>query len=149
MAGPVDWDAIASKFASKKALLTSQRRKAVEVILSLEGHHSADDIVDILKKKSISVSRATIYRLLAVLSEMNLLEAHDFDLNKKLYERKIGRFHHDHLCCIGCRTIIEFSNDVIEHEQNKILEKYGYTEIYHSHKIFGLCPRCKEKKDFI
>lgn len=149
MSKSIDWDAIIARFADKKALLTSQRKKAVEVILSLEGHHSADDIVDILKKRSISVSRATIYRLLAILSDMNLLEGHDFDLNKKLYERKIGRFHHDHLYCIGCRSIIEFSNPVIEREQDKILKKYGYMEIYHSHKIFGLCSGCRKKKNFI
>ncbi|MBI4244889.1 MAG: transcriptional repressor [Planctomycetes bacterium] len=141
-----EWDIIVSKFNEKGSMLTKQRRTAIDEILSLDGHHSADEIVDVLKKKKIQMSRATVYRLLSILAEVNLLEAHDFDMNKKLYERKVGKFHHDHLYCIGCRTIIEFSSESIEREQDKILKKFGFIEIYHSHKIFGLCPDCKKKK---
>jgi Fur family ferric uptake transcriptional regulator len=143
-----EWTLIDAKFAEKGALLTRQRRNAIAEILSLDGHHSAEEIVDMLKKKKIQMSRATVYRLLSILSEIKLLEAHDFDTNKKLYEKKVGRFHHDHIYCLGCRTIIEFTNELIEKEQHKILKKYGFTEIYHSHKIFGLCPDCKKGKVF-
>lgn len=141
-----DWKLIENKFREHNFILTKQRRKAVKEILNLEGHNSADDLVSILKRKKIHVSRATLYRLLGILDGLKLVESHNFNTNKKLYERKLGKYHHDHIYCMGCNTIIEFSNPAIEEEQDKILKKFGFIEIYHSHKIFGFCSDCKKQK---
>ena len=80
------------------------------------------------------------------MKESGLFDAHDFGTGKLLYEPMIGTPHHDHLFCISCGRIIEFSNDEIERQQEIVLRRYRFEALYHSHKIFGYCDRCRRKR---
>src|SRR3989338_3337947 len=100
-----------SEFLEKKDLkLTSQRRTILRQAMR-EGHFSAESLLDFSKKEDPTVSKATVYRTIALLKESRVLEEQDFGEGKKLYERAQGRKHHDHLICIKCGRIIEFENE--------------------------------------
>ena len=124
---------------------TEGRRIVAETVMASRKHLTAEDIYDILKDSKTPVPRATIYRTLALLKECGCLEEHDFGLGKKYYEYMAGRDHHDHLYCIGCGNVIEFHSDGIEKLQDEVVKKYSFMPLYHSHKIFGYCVKCKDK----
>ena len=131
-----------SGFLERKDLkLTSQRRTILHQAMR-EVHFSADQLLDFSKKEDPTVSKATVYRTLALLKESNILEEHDFGDGKKLYERSQGRKHHDHLICIKCGRIIEFENEPIERLQNAEAKKHSFKIVYHSLKLFGFCNNC-------
>ncbi len=133
-----------SDFLEKKDLkLTSQRRTILHQAMR-EGHFSAEDLLEFSKKEDPTVSKATVYRTLALLKESNILEEQDFGEGKKLYERAEGRKHHDHLICIKCGRIIEFENEAIEHLQDAQAKKSRFKIVYHSLKIFGFCQDCSK-----
>ena len=131
-----------SKFLEKKELkLTSQRRIILRQALR-GGHFSADNLLNYSKKEDATISKATVYRTLALLKESHILEEQDFGDGKKLYERAQGRKHHDHFVCIKCGKIIEFENEPIERLQDTEAKKHRFKIVYHSLKLFGFCRTC-------
>ena len=122
--------------------LTRPRRRVVEKLLAVKGHVSADELFDLLRKDGEDVSRATVYRTLSIVSQSGLVDGHDFDGGRRVYEPMVGRAHHDHLFCISCGKVIEFEEDGIERLQEAVVARYRFTPVYHSHKIFGYCENC-------
>ncbi len=132
-----------SEFLEKKDLkLTSQRKTILHEALQASGHFSAEQLLAFSKKADTTISKATVYRTLALLKESKVLEEQDFGDGKKLYERGQGRKHHDHFICIRCGKIIEFENDHIEKLQDAEAKKQHFRVVYHSHKLFGFCKNC-------
>ena len=136
-----------TEFLEKKDLkLTSQRRTILHQAVGATGHFSAEKLLSISKKADSTISKATVYRTLALLKESEVLEEQDFGDGKKLYERAQGRAHHDHLICVRCGDIIEFENQQIEDLQNSEALKHRFKIVYHSLKLFGFCKDCAGKK---
>ncbi len=125
--------------------LTGPRRRVVEKLLSVKGHVAADDLIELLRKDKTPVSKATVYRTLSLVSQSGLIDGHDFDGGKRLYEPMVGRAHHDHLYCVACGKVIEFEDAGIEKLQDAVVRRHQFTPVYHSHKIFGYCAGCKAK----
>ena len=134
--------AIEEYMKSRGFKLTRPRRRVVEKLLDVKGHVSADELFDLLRKDSEDVSRATVYRTLSIVSQSGLVDGHDFDGGRRVYEPMVGRAHHDHLFCIACGKVIEFEEDGIERLQEAVVARYRFTPVYHSHKIFGYCENC-------
>ena len=134
--------AIEEFLRSRGLRLTGPRRRVVERLLTVKGHVTADQLIDLLRREGKPVSRATVYRTLGVISQSGMFDAHDFNGGKKLYEPMVGRAHHDHLYCIACGKVIEFSEEAIERLQDMVTAHHKFTSVYHSHKIFGYCRRC-------
>ena len=132
-----------SEFLEQKDLkLTSQRRTILRQAIQADGHFSAEKLLLYSKKADPTISKATVYRTLALLKESKILEEQDFGEGKKLYERAQGRKHHDHFVCIHCGKIIEFENDQIEHLQDTEAKRHTFQIVYHSLKLFGFCKDC-------
>lgn len=132
-----------SAFLEGKDLkLTSQRRTILRRGLEASGHFSADRLLELSRKADSTISKATVYRTLALLKECKILEEHDFGEGKKLYERAQGRKHHDHFVCIRCGKILEFENEPIEKLQDAEAKKHKFQVVYHSLKLFGFCRGC-------
>ena len=125
--------------------LTSPRRRVVEKLLAVKGHVSADELFDLLRKDKEDVSRATVYRTLSIVSQSGLVDGHDFNGGRRVYEPMVGRAHHDHLYCIACGRVFEFEDDAIEKLQEAVVARHRFTPVYHSHKIFGYCESCVPK----
>jgi Fur family ferric uptake transcriptional regulator len=126
--------------------LTRPRRRVVEKLLSVRGHVSADDLYEQLRRSGSPVSRATVYRTLSIVSKSGMIDGHDFDGARRVYESMVGRAHHDHLYCIDCQAVIEFQDEGIERLQERVVEKHRFRPVYHSHKIFGYCESCAGKR---
>ncbi|RPH43991.1 MAG: transcriptional repressor [Planctomycetota bacterium] len=122
--------------------LTGPRKRVVQKLLSVKGHVAADDIIELLRRDKTPVSKATVYRTLALVTQSGLIDGHDFDKGKRLYEPMVGRAHHDHMYCITCGKVIEFEEEAIERLQEMVTQRHHFTAVYHSHKIFGYCAAC-------
>lgn len=137
--------AIEEFMRSRGLKLTGPRRRVVMKLLSVKGHVAADDLIELLKRDKTPVSKATVYRTLGLVSQSGLIDGHDFDGGKRLYEPMVGRAHHDHLYCITCGRVIEFEDEGIEKLQEQVVRRHHFTPVYHSHKIFGYCRNCARK----
>ena len=130
---------------SRGLKLTGPRKRVVEKLLAVKGHVTADELIELLKRDRTPVSKATVYRTLALVSQSGLIDGHDFDSGRRVYEPMVGRAHHDHMYCIHCGKVIEFSEEAIERLQDMVVSRHKFTPVYHSHKIFGYCSDCRDK----
>jgi len=127
--------------------MTQERRAIVEEIFRMQGHFDADALLARFRDAGHNVSRATVYRTLGHLHESGLLRKVVVGHNQALYERRHGRGHHDHLICLDCGTIIEFTSDVIEREQERVCREHRFTEARHVHQVLGYCRDCAGRRE--
>lgn len=128
--------------AERDLKYTSQRRTILLEAFAAKRHFGAEELLDLVKKRDRTISKATLYRTLALLTESKIFEGHDFGDGHMSYEPMLGKQHHDHLICVKCKTILEFESDAIEKIQEEEARRQGFKIISHSHKLFGLCKRC-------
>ena len=116
--------------------LTKQRKAVWDELEKSNDHYDADRIYENIKAKKISVSRATVYRTLDVLSKNKFIRKLDVGDGRIRYEAKVSKDHHDHMICLETGDIIEFYDEDLEKLQDQIARKYGYKVIRHSHQLF-------------
>lgn len=131
------------KFLRTKRLKLTRPRLSVLASALGERHFEPEALVTNLRAKA--VSRATVYRTLALLLESGLLKEVIETHGRRIYEPMHGLPHHDHLVCLGCGRIIEFVDSTIESRQDAICRKFGFRTISHLHQIMGYCKKCEQR----
>lgn len=124
---------------------TAQRLKIVKRALSMPKHFSAEDLYQVLRRDKTPVSKATVYRTLKLLVDANFLDELEIGAREaKFYEPVHGREHHDHMICLKCGSILEFTDQKIEQLQDAAAAKNQFRVLSHSLKLFGLCRLCDD-----
>jgi Fur family ferric uptake transcriptional regulator len=125
--------------------VTAQRERVAEVLFEATGHLSADDIERALRQRGVHVGKATVYRTLDLLAQSGMVAARDFGERFRRYEPVPGRQHHEHLICLRCGKVIEFTNERLERMKALVAEEYGFRHHHHRLEIFGTCPECQQR----
>ena len=135
-----------SNYLRKKGLkLTNQRMSVARNIFGIDSHFTVDHLAEAVKKKEDKISRATIYRIVSVMTEAGLLIEHNFGQSAKFYEHSSGEEeHHDHIICMSCGHIEEFYDKDIEDIQVQVANKLGFDLVEHSLNLHGACRRLKK-----
>ena len=111
--------------------VTLPRVRILEIFeQSTEKHLSAEDIYNKIRDAGDEVGLATVYRVLTQFESAGILMKQNFEDNYSVYEL-VSDDHHDHMVCIDSGTVIEFKNDLIEDEQEKIAREHGYKIVDH------------------
>ena len=90
------------------------------------------------------MSRATIYRTLDHLIGSGLVRKTSLDTGQKMsfYENTLDRGHHEHMICLRCHRVIEFTSEEIERLQDALCDRHRFRPVRHTHQIMGYCSRC-------
>ena len=134
---------------SEKNRITPERFEVLDAAIEYDGHFGADDLYIVMKNSNSSVSRATVYKTLELLVQCDLLKKRYFGDNMTRYESGFKRQVHDHLICVDCGRIVEFSDPRIKMLPEQISNDLGFDIESYSFNIFGRCrdPKtCKHKK---
>ncbi len=105
-------------------------------------HLSAEQVYKILLKEDEDIGLATIYRVLTQFEAAGLVTRHHFEGGNSVFELNKGQ-HHDHIVCVKCGKVDEFTDDVIEKRQDDIAKKLDYELTDHSLYLYGLCSVCR------
>ena len=127
----------------EKNRVTPERFEVMDAALDFDGHFGADDLYIIMKNSNSSISRATVYKTLELLAQCELLSKRHFGENLTRYESSFKRQTHDHLICVDCGRIVEFTDKQMKEIPQKISDELGFDLESFSFNIFG---RCKDKK---
>jgi len=124
--------------------VTLPRVKILEIMEreTYERHLTAEQVYKILLSENEEIGLATIYRVLTQFEAAGLVTRHHFEGGNSVFELNKGK-HHDHVVCVKCGKVDEFTDDVIEERQNQIAKKLGYELTDHSLYLYGLCPNCQ------
>ncbi len=106
-------------------------------------HLTAEEISNKIKQNyNVSIGIATVYRAMKFFSDLKLVNQLDIGDGAIRYELNTSE-HHDHLICMSCGKIVEFTDDFIELNQIKIAEKNNFILKEHVMTIYGLCENCQ------
>lgn len=142
---------ILSKFKMQGYRITPIRLNIMSIFYLNKGIYSADEILDLLKKKSINANKTTIYRELDfLLNNKFLVEVNigRFKNSKsKLYEYNDEYFHHHHLICSKCSKIqhIKINEEYLDKEKNRIEHVSDFKITNKFIEFSGVCLECQNK----
>jgi len=123
--------------------LTPQRIAVLQVLHQYEGHITAADIYDRVKRIFPRVNKSTVYRTLELLKKLELVTETDFGGNQ-LYYHHAEKGHHHHLVCQKCGRTIDLDEAILASLRELLVSKYRFVpEIKHM-AIFGRCLKCPE-----
>ena len=124
--------------------VTLPRIKILEILVSnADRHLTAEDVYRLLMDSGEEIGLATVYRVLTQFESAGLVMRHHFDGGHSVFELDEGG-HHDHLVCVKCGKVVEFCDEVIEAQQQRIAEQAGFKLQDHSLILYGTCggPDC-------
>jgi Fur family ferric uptake transcriptional regulator len=130
-----------------KNRITPERFEVLDAALDHDGHFGADDLFIQLKNLKSKVSRATVYNSLELLAQCDLLSKRNFGDNLNRYESNYKRQTHDHLICVDCGKIVEFSDQRLSKLPQEVSNKLGFEMDSYSFNIFARCKNQKECKN--
>ena len=131
--------------AQKKLRLTRPRRAIIETVFSTEKHFTAEELLGWARRRDKSVSRATVYRTLPLLTESGLVREMDFGKDYKFYDPNYAEHpHHNHIICQDCGKIVEFESEKIERLENKISRRLGFSVRAHRLQITATCEEFRQ-----
>src|SRR5881394_2155019 len=133
------------EFLGQKNLrLTSQRQAIIDTVFGTEEHFTAEQLLEWSRRRDQSVSRATVYRTLPLLTESGLVREMDFGKDYKFYDPNYADHpHHNHIICQDCDKIVEFESKRIEKLETEISHRLGFSPKAHRLQITASCEELK------
>ena len=133
------------EFLEQKNLrVTSQRHAIVDTVFSTDKHFTAEQLLEWSRLRDKSVSRATVYRTLPLLTESGLVREMDFGKDYKFYDPNYADHpNHSHIICQDCDKIVEFESEKIEKLENEITHRLGFSVKTQRLQITASCDELK------
>lgn len=136
--------ALLDELAARSIRLTAQRRLLVEIIQNADRHLDAAALLRIARRQHPRLNRATIYRTLALLKRLGLVDELDLmhlEGEKHFYEAK-PRSDHLHLACFRCGRIMEYSSPTFERLKEEIAAERRFEIAVIRLEAGGVCADC-------
>jgi Fur family ferric uptake transcriptional regulator len=125
---------------------SSKREQILNVFLSQEGHLSADDLFDLIRREDQRISRATVYRTLQWMVEAGIARKVDFGEGRSRFEPSYRHPRHFHLICTTCHRSSEFLSSDVESIMEEVAAARGFTPSQSIVQIHGTCEECRTGK---
>lgn len=130
--------------AEKNLRITTQRQIIIETVFNTDQHFTAEQLLEWSRAKDNSISRATVYRTLPLLTESGLVKEMDFGKEYSFYDPNYADHpNHNHLICNDCEKIVEFESDKLEQIEDEISKKLGFSIKAQRVQITGSCEQLK------
>ncbi|MBN0986334.1 ferric iron uptake transcriptional regulator [Amphritea pacifica] len=133
----------------KAGLKVTLPRVKIYQILEKAGegdHFSAEDIYKLLLEHNEDVGLATVYRVLTQFEAAGLVSRHHFEGGHSVFELTQDE-QHDHIVCVKCGKVREFSDPALKKRQDQIAKELGFKITDRTLYLYGECADgCKNTK---
>lgn len=109
-------------------------------------HLTAEEVYRQLIEGGAEIGLATVYRVLSQFEAAGLVKRHHFESGQAVFELNRGD-HHDHIICLQCGKVEEFTDEVIEERQQRIARSRDFDLNDHSLVLYGNCLGCDRDGD--
>jgi len=124
------------------------RHALIELLDAPAAARSAIEIEEALRHLSQAtrtVSRASIYRILAELEALSLVTKLEVGQATWRFEAtRGGKHHHHHLVCDRCGTLTPFADEALERELVRVSTRVPLAVADHEVILRGACERCAD-----
>ncbi len=143
------------EFLTSKGLrVTNQRLAIFDAAYGHEDHFTAEDLLDRARQIDSSVSRATVYRALPILTESSLIREVDVGRDYKFYmANKNTKTFQAQVICLDCDKIFEIDAPFMEWYGQSVASKLGLNVESQRLQVSARCSGnadaacCKDKQD--
>jgi Fur family ferric uptake transcriptional regulator len=122
---------------------SSKRDRIVQVFLRQEGHVSADDLFEGVRKEAAGIGRATVYRTLQWMVDAGIARKVDFGEGRSRFEPSYRHPRHFHLICNTCHSSSEFLSSDVEALMEEIAGARNFEATQSVVQIYGTCEQCR------
>jgi Fur family transcriptional regulator, ferric uptake regulator len=122
---------------------SGKRDLIVNVFLRQEGHLTADDLVDLIRREDQKISRATVYRTLQWMVDAGIARKVDFGEGRFRFEHSYRHPRHFHLICKTCNRSFEFLSSDIEALLEEVAAARNFAARQSVLQIHGTCESCR------
>lgn len=133
-----DIDLVIERLELRGHRITSSRRRVLDAVLAMQGHFTADDLLQNTRK----VGRATVFRTMKILLDLNIVCRVMMDDGALHYRVSTGRHHH-HLVCTNCGRVEDFSNCDVNSLVRDLQSATNYQIEGHWLEVYGRCQACR------
>lgn len=126
--------------------MTNQRLAIFDAAYNSEDHFTAEDLLERARKIDHTVSRATVYRSLPILTASSLIREVDIGKDYKFYYTPRGEEPpHAQVICKDCDKIFETAAPFLEWYGQSVATKLGLTVDSQRLQVTASCDRLKRK----
>ncbi len=101
---------------------------------------------EIIKKVSISVNRASVYRVIDLFEKLGIVQRLQIGWKYKLELSNEFQEHHHHVICLQCGKITSFREpENLDYLLSKIAERESFVLKNHQLELQGICASCQIK----
>lgn len=133
--------------ATRGLRVTNQRLAIFDAAFNSDHHYTAEDLLEKARAIDSSVSRATVYRTLPILTETNLVREVDIGRDFKYYmANKKTRTFQAQVICAETDRIYEIDAPFMEWYGKTVAEKLGMVPISQRLQVIARPKTAEEKK---
>lgn len=129
-----------TKFHEKGFKATPQRLAICDFVLSSKEHPTTDQVYQEVKKKYPTLSLATVYQTLHLLTEIGLLQKFKLSDQVSRYDPDISL--HINIICKNCGRIQDFEADSVKEFWSQIIQELGFIPVGQRLDIYRYCEQC-------
>ena len=122
---------------------SGKRDRVVDIFLRQEGHLSADDLFEIVRRDAAGIGRATVYRTLQWMVGAGIARKVDFGEGRSRFEASYRHPRHFHLICTVCHRSSEFLSSDVESLMEEIATARNFTAAQSVVQVYGTCEECR------
>jgi len=128
--------------------LTSQRRLIFSILESADTHLNAKQLLEEARKRDPGIDQVTIYRNLAVLKKLGVVD--ELDLlhlrgDEHYYEARQTRAH-SHVACLDCGQVFEYYTPAMKKMNQELEREVGFSVSFSRIEIGGYCATCRKNR---
>jgi Fur family ferric uptake transcriptional regulator len=133
-----DVDLVVERLELRGHRVTESRRRVLDAVLAQPAHFTVDDVLRSTRK----VGRATVFRTIRLLLDLNVLCRVLLD-DGTLHYRVSTRGHHHHLVCRECGRVEDFTQCDIPALTRQLANATDYEIEGHWLEVYGRCRACQ------
>jgi Fe2+ or Zn2+ uptake regulation protein len=134
---------IIQKLRARGKKLTKPRKAILAVLEQSSLPITVAEIHERLKKGKAPADLVTIYRNVAMLQGLDLVNPVGLHEGQMRYEVRHGREHHHHIQCRGCGQIVDLMLCPLKKLTELVERQTKFSVDSHALEFFGWCPQCR------
>ena len=139
-----DLDLIIQRLELHGHRITASRKRVLEALLDAPAHFTVDDVL----RQATDVGRATVFRTMKLLQDLNVVCRVMME-NGSLHYRLSTRGHHHHLVCRSCGQVADFANCDVSSLIDQLARSTDYQIEGHWLGVYGRCASCRASEQAV
>ncbi len=140
---PMNIQQLIAKLREEGYKVTPQRLAVFGLILSRKDHPTADQIHKEVTKQYPSMSLATVYQALHLLTDMGLLQELGFTDRSSRYDPNITP--HVNVICLRCGEIYDYEAESVRKMWSQMVAELGFKPVRQRLDIYRYCDKCRKE----